>query len=281
MTQSCLSIESLTRIRNFYSRVDLCSAGFDILRPDSLQLPPDLDRSDKLACRRWIHSSRNDDEEKQTESDLCSERLARLDSFVTAITEAPDTPRTLVFDIVVHRGTPLRHKNLDQCGLTLKIEIKFLTGVAQNSATQPLETSDALRIFQQNFAEPLEHRRRLLAPLIRLRNVQRFTVTRSWTFKYERTSVIEGKEEPVGSIFMTETVSKAVSMGHHMQYRTAMALLEAVGKDFCNFTTTGLRQMGIPAHQVVEFEENTPWNDKTILVPPAPPGYFGKQGASF
>ncbi|MDI1491764.1 MAG: hypothetical protein OHK93_002974 [Ramalina farinacea] len=169
---------------------------------------------------------------------------------------------------------------LDQCGLTLKIEIKFLTGGLQQPDTLQLGATDALNVVQQYFREPLEHRRRFLAPLLRLQHIQTISVRRSWTVHYRKTRLLDGSEGEVGSILRTETVWKTTYMGHYMQFKSAFALLEALGKDFRYFTTTGLRQMGIEEDEVVAYEENSPWNDKTVIVPPAPPSYFRNGEAS-
>ena len=281
-TESGLSTESRQGLRNFYMRVDLCSAGFDLLPPGSVQLPPGLNRSDKLACRRWIYQTReNQPAEKQTEAAVCCKHLARLDGFASSAAEATSNPRALTIDVVIHHGVPPRNPMLDQCGLTLKIELKFLTGGLQHPDTLQLGPTDALKVVQQNFNKPLEHRRRFLAPLLRLQHIQKISVRRSWTVHYRKTTVLDGSEGEIGSILRTETIWKTTYMGHYMEFKSAFALLEALGKDFRYFTTTGLRQMGIAEDEVVAYEENSPWNDKTVIVPPAPPSYFRNGEASF
>ena len=281
VTRDKFSMESLRGLRNYYMRVDLCSEGFNILSPGSIQLPPGLDRSDKLACRTWIcQTGENQLSEKQTEPALCCEHLARLDGFASAVAQDTDNPRALTIDVVIHHGVPPLNPMLDQCGLTLKIEIKFLAGGPQDSDTPRLGATDALRVVQQNFREPLEHRRRFLAPLLRLQHIQKISVRRSWTVHYHKTVVLDGSEGEVGSILRTETIWKSAYMGHYVQFKTAFALLEALGKDFRYFTTTGFRQMGIEEDEVVAYEENSPWNDKTVLVPPAPPNDFRNGEAS-
>lgn len=93
---------------------------------------------------------------------MCCDHLARLNGFASTIAEATDNPRSLNLDIVIHHGVPPQSLMLDQCGLSLKSEIKFLTGNPQDPDTQELGATDALKVVQQNFHEPLEHRRRFL-----------------------------------------------------------------------------------------------------------------------
>ena len=244
--------------KHFYLRIDLSPGGvYEI--PG--RLPADLDRASILAIRAWFQAEQRGGTLQRlsitTESEICQRYEKMLNNFLIAQASGCSTPRSLKLQIVIHQ--PNWHRRpLDQCGLTLRIDIKF----RPSEAFQCTPEDEEFVKWTTRALSDIEPKRRLLLPLVAMRDVQSIDVRRTWTLhtlNKETNDTMTPKTAPSPRI-------KRIAMALHFHYKTARELFLAAGEDFVNFKIKGLAEAGLHAENVMAIDENTAPVINAILV---------------
>lgn len=134
---------------------------------------------------------------------------------------------------------------LDRCGQTFKLIIKLGKQTSTNDATKET-TSKPVDMYEgwDTNLPMLEPRRRMLAPLMKLKNVQSVEVHRIWTVRYKKAK--KGSQDgPFDH-----------RMGQHVGFDSVSRFLHHAGPNFENFLVTGLEYFKIPVKDLIEIIED-------------------------
>ena len=238
-------------IKHYYLHAELCRGGLAEVPND---LPADLDRNDKAAARKWIIeqlANRNRQTwAKRSEIELSEEYAQSLTSLVKAQKLGFCKPRSLTIDIVIHEAY-LQSRPLDQCGLTLHVEVKFHSSEI-NAESPEVETSPLNLPFHICDIEP---KRRVLLPLLSMQNIQGIHVKRTWTVKIPKKRLEDSSSSDED---LLTGPPQEIPMVQQFRYRTALEFFLAAGKELMNFRDIGIAEAGVKKEHILQIQENTP-----------------------
>ena len=247
-------------VKHFYMNAELSHYGISEL-PNGL--PIDLDRRDKVAARRWLWSQyatrSNQTWKKRSERELSADYAKDLTSLMSAQRLGLCNPRSLTIDVIIHE-THLYGQRLDQCGLTIRIQVKFHISETNTGAQ---EHRLALQRLPYR-TDDLEPKRQFLLPLLAMQNIQSIEVSRTWTLK----ALKKHKEESLTSdkeVLVIDSVQE-IPMFQHFRYKTTQEFLLAAGKDLMNFRGIGLDEAGLRMEQILQVRENTPHVEHATVI---------------
>ena len=219
-------------IVHFYIKVDLSKDGTQVIKLDNWRDEP---QNCALAeVKSWLESEidqgRYTDGKSYTDMEIADNCITYLSKLVEAQSKGFCTPRSLTIDVVIHEPR-FPSEGICQCGLTLKVTIEF------SQTDNCRGTSNGPEAKSQLAYKPMEPKRLVFTPLLRMSNVRRVTMKRKWVLKAARAQESNAND---GMCNEETDSSELIPIKQSFQYKTVQEMLAAGGPQLVEFRRIGI-----------------------------------------
>jgi len=227
-----------------------------------LPLPDDIDPTDTAGVElaRMFQDREILRRHTLTEAQQCEMFGAALSGFVNNQAGMFQNLRLFTLELALHSPVHLAISSpLNRCGTTFKIKILLDALIKGDYAAQP-EPPTMFDDLDSDL-KYLDSRRRMLAPLMKLKGVRSVEVHRRWRICYK----VNKKK--------SEDCIADHALGQHTRYDSINQFLEKAGPHFANLLNIGLEHFKISTKDLIKIVEDD-GDDHVVydLVPPAENG---------
>ena len=180
----------------------------------------------------------------RTEKELAGACGKRVQKLMDAHKEGYCRPRSLTIEVSMHE-TQWVSSNLNQCGLTLNVNIVFFDSDI---------TSRAPKVKAEIKRDSLEPKRAIFQPLLGMGHIKSVTVERRWVL------AVKDPHSTEGSCFTSNVLQirriDLIPMRLRFRFNTVDEMIDHAGANFRDFRRLGLTEAQIKVGDVLSVSEN-------------------------